>query len=123
MSYNVLIVEDEALLAMTYEMGLNNSEKCKSAGIAYNGEDAVNQCLDCKPSVVLMDIKLSGKMDGIEAASKIIEKHAIPIIFITSNTDEHTELRARKLNPVAYWQKPIAPEKLCDNIQEVVLSA
>jgi len=80
-------------------------------------------CAEADPNIVLMDINLRGSIDGIETALLVKERFRIPIIFITGNTDEHTERLARQLNPLGYWRKPIAAEMLCDNIHKAVISA
>ena len=107
----VLIVEDEALLAMSYKMSLDGGE-CDVVGIAPNAEAANKMAGSLRPDVVLMDIKLEGDMDGIESARFIMEHYNIPVIFITGNTDEETRQRALKLNPSGYLAKPIDCEKL-----------
>lgn len=109
----ILIVEDEALLAMSYKMSLEGGT-CKVVGIAATAERAIAMAGRDLPDVVLMDIKLRGKVDGIEAARQIMETLHIPIIFITGNTDEETKQRALQTNPKAYLEKPID----CDELQQ-----
>jgi len=107
----VLIVEDEALLAMSYRMALDGGG-CEVVGIASNAADANIMARELAPDVVLMDIKLKGNVDGIETARHIITRYNIPVIFVTGNTDEETRKRALEVNPKGYLEKPIDCEKL-----------
>ena len=78
----IMLVEDEVLIAqsMSLELEIAGYEMCKF--IAY-GEDAIETAKREEPDVILMDIHLTGKMDGIEAAKKILEINDIPIIFVS----------------------------------------
>jgi len=102
----ILIVEDEALLAMSYKMTLDMGN-CEVVGIAATAQEAIDISREKRPDVVLMDIKLQGKLDGIEAAKEIIDSFSIPIIFLTGNADEKTRTRALSVKPIAYLEKPI----------------
>lgn len=107
----VLIVEDEALLAMSYKMDLEAGDY-NIVGIASNADAAFRLTELHKPDVILMDIKLQGKVDGIAAAQKIMASYNIPIIYITGNIDELTKQRAMDTNPKGYMEKPVDSEKL-----------
>ena len=107
----ILIVEDEALLAMSYRMALSEKD-CEVIGIAATAEEAIRLSRQYKPEVILMDIKLKGNMDGIEAAKEILSFIEIPIIFMTGNADKKTKKRAQSINPKAYLEKPIDCEML-----------
>jgi len=101
----VLIVEDEGLIALDIENHLLELGY-EPAGIAEAGEMAVRQALELQPDLVLMDIRLKGEMDGIEAAS-IITKHLdVPIIYLTAFADSETLNRATSTNPLGYVLKP-----------------
>jgi DNA-binding LytR/AlgR family response regulator len=65
-----------------------------------------------KPDLLLLDIQLSGKKDGIDLAQKINELYQIPFIFLTANSDAETTDRAKKVKPHAYIVKPFAKEDL-----------
>lgn len=107
----VLIVEDEALLAMSYRMALDGGE-CNVVGVAKSADEALRLTGKHQPDVVLMDIRLRGKLDGIEAAKTIMNTHGTAVIFVTGNTDEETRTRALSIKPKAYLEKPIDCEKL-----------
>jgi two-component system, response regulator PdtaR len=70
-----------------------------------SGEDAIEKAGKLKPDLVLMDIKLKGKMDGIEAAGKIKYLYNIPVIYLTAYSDEYTVKRAKITEPSGYILK------------------
>jgi len=102
----ILIAEDEVLIAQCLQMELEMSgyEVC---GFVATGEEAILKTRDTKPDIVLMDINLSGEMDGIEAAQKIIAENKIPLIFMTGYNEPNFLKRAEKVNPVGYLEKPV----------------
>jgi len=102
----LLIVEDEVMIAMRLKLFFK-SRGYEVLGYVTSGEEAVEKALFEKPDLILMDINLNGKMSGLDAGEAIIEKFYIPIIFITGYSDETYRQRARKLNPLGYFFKPI----------------
>ena len=120
MKIKVLIAEDESLLALSYKLGLEKRD-CEVVGIVDTGEKAVVESEKEHPDVVLMDIKLAGIMDGIEAARLIMEKHGISCLIITGNTDEGTKNRALELvGPKRYIQKPVDSKKISIAVQNTL---
>jgi PAS domain S-box-containing protein len=101
----ILIVEDEAIVAKNIEKHLLNAGY-KVVGLATKAEESIEKAETEKPDLVLMDIKLKGKMDGIEAANKIRESLRLPVIFLTSYTDDETFQRAKLTDPFGYLIKP-----------------
>jgi CheY-like chemotaxis protein len=77
------------------------------SGIAISGEEAVKLAEEGRPNLVLMDITLEGEMDGIEAASQIIEKLNIPVIFVTGYSDDITLKRLDAVDHYGVLQKPV----------------
>jgi CheY-like chemotaxis protein len=114
----ILIVEDEFLIAtlLSRNLRLEGYEVCDLAATA---QDAIEIAGKEKPDVVLMDIRLAGPTDGIEAAQEIISRYSIPIIFTTGYTNEQTLERAKKLDPLACLIKPVTP----DHIKPIIDSA
>jgi CheY-like chemotaxis protein len=103
----VLIVEDEVLIAMQLMMGLKRAgySVCQ---LVTTGEDAIECVRDENPDVVVMDIRLMGVMDGIEAAQRI-RGIASPIIIFTTGYQDHTlRERALAVTPAAYLSKPVS---------------
>ena len=112
----ILIVEDEAIAAMNLETKLI-ALGYESAGIAFTGPEAITLCETEHPSLVLMDIKLKGDMDGIEAARIISLKFAIPVVYLTAFSDDSTLFRARGTSPFGYLVKPIRDSAIRSTIE------
>ncbi len=102
----ILIVEDEFLAAIYLQRELTRSGYTVSQLIA-TGEEAIESVEQEQPDLVLMDIRLAGAIDGIEAAREIVSRHTIPIIFMTGYSDDETRERAQRLAPAAYLIKPL----------------
>jgi CheY-like chemotaxis protein len=100
-----MVVEDEAIVAMDLE---NQLRSMGYAVIAQEsrGEDAVARAVDVRPDLVLMDIRLAGAMDGIEAATRIRRAIDAPVVYLTAHSDDETFGRASVTDPVAYVLKP-----------------
>jgi KaiC/GvpD/RAD55 family RecA-like ATPase/CheY-like chemotaxis protein len=75
-------------------------------GTCFSGEGAVETAVKLRPDLVLMDIVLGGKIDGIEAARQILEKINCPSIYLTAYADQETLPRALATHPVGYVLKP-----------------
>lgn len=101
---NILVVEDERITAEDIKVGLEFAGY-KVPAICASGEDAVHKAGKLQPDLVLMDIKLEGKMDGIEAACEIRRLYDIPVIYLTAYSDERTVERAKKTEPFGFLVK------------------
>ncbi len=101
----VLIVEDEMIIAANISMQLTNLGYEVNA-ILPRGEDALNHIRNNGTDVVLLDIHLKGKWDGIETAQEIQKIRDIPIVYLTANTDDVTFDRAKSTHPKAFISKP-----------------
>lgn len=118
----VLIVEDEPIIAADLEdrlieMGYEVAWHCGS------GEDALLYMAQENVDLVLMDIQLEGKLDGIQTAQKILETRPIPIIYLTSNADDATFDRAKKTQPAAFLTKPFRGKDLKHAIELAISRA
>ncbi len=107
----IIVVDDESIIAMSVEL------KLKSMGydvldVAWSGEEGVRMASDLRPDLVLMDIRLGGNMDGIEAARRIRAETGIPIVFLTAFSDEETLHRAKVTEPFGYVLKPVVDREL-----------
>lgn len=118
----VLVVEDEAVIAMLIKFILK-SNSYEVIATADTGLHALRFAEELSPDVVLMDITLKGKMDGIEAAHQMIERWKLPVIFMTSHTDKATYNRAMGIGPAAYIVKPITDHNLLDALKSTVNSS
>ncbi|KHK02949.1 diguanylate cyclase/phosphodiesterase (GGDEF & EAL domains) with PAS/PAC sensor(s) [Desulfovibrio sp. TomC] len=102
----ILIVEDERVVALDLK-GILRRLGYTLAGITACGAEAVELCGTLAPDLVLMDIFLGGAMDGIEAACVIQTECDIPVIYLTSHTDQVTLQRAKRTAPYGYVLKPV----------------
>jgi signal transduction histidine kinase len=107
----ILIVEDESIIAMTIEQALQRLGFAV-AGATRTGEQAIELTGDLRPDLVLMDIRLAGKMDGIEAAERIRREHEVPVVYLTSHGDTATLERAKVPAPAGYILKPFEEREL-----------
>jgi two-component system, response regulator PdtaR len=112
----ILIVEDDRYAAIYIKQTLE-SFGFDAIGMAVSGEEAVRKAKEMHADVVLMDIVLKGKMDGIEAAQMIKEQLDIPIIYLTAYTDDRRVQRAKATNPVGYLLKPFQQRDLQQGIE------
>jgi DNA-binding LytR/AlgR family response regulator len=102
---HILIVEDDPIIAADIgwqlrDLGMEVAETCET------GEEALVFLAAHRPNLILMDIQLAGDLDGIQTAIQIREKYDIPLIFLTSNTDEKTFSQAKAARPAAFLSKP-----------------
>lgn len=112
----ILVVEDEGVVAKDIETSLEIFGYTVS-GIVSHGEEAVKEAVKTKPDLVLMDIRLKGRMDGIEATKKIRRRFDIPVVYLTSYADEETVKRAKVTKPFGYILKPIEAKELHTTIE------
>ena len=105
---NILIVEDEALIASYIEEVLGESG-FHVAGIAASGREALSLAAETEPALALVDIRLTGPIDGIELACLLREQFAVPSIFLTAVVNAETTERARVARPLGFLRKPFLP--------------
>ena len=114
----ILIVEDETIVAKDIEFTLEGMGY-GVAGIADSGEDAVELAEKTRPDLILMDVKLRGRMDGIEAAKRISACHSMPIILLSAFPDRlRTDGDAGNVR--AYMIKPFNERILESTIKTVL---
>ena len=108
--HSVLVVEDEPITAMYVSRLL--SDDYRVVGVASSGEEAIRLNSAENPELIIMDIRLSGEMDGIEAARHIMESSKPHIVFCTAYAS--TELGDPVGNGLgeAILDKPLRPERL-----------
>jgi CheY-like chemotaxis protein len=107
----ILIVEDEGIEALDLQQRLT-SQGYDAVDIASTGEEAIQKAKEFSPDLILMDIMLQGKIDGITAARQIRADLDIPIIYITAYADEKTLQRAKLTEPHGYIVKPFREREL-----------
>ena len=111
MKTGVLIVEDDAVPARALQRDLENLGY-QVLGIAATGETAEQKAAELRPQLVLMDIRLRGKLDGIDATAQIQGRLDIPVILLTAYGDEQSLERARLVHPFGYLLKPVDRQAL-----------
>lgn len=108
MSKNILLVEDEKTTILLINKFIEEIGH-RIIRIVATGEEAVRETIHLNPDLVLMDIMLEGELDGIEATRKINETSSVPVVYITSSSDDITLKRALTTDPSGYIVKP--PDK------------
>jgi CheY-like chemotaxis protein len=106
MGKRILIVEDEVVSAMALEKSLSLLG-FNVIGFVTTGEEALDRVAREQPEIIAMDIRLAGAMDGIEAASRIMDVSDAQIVFMTGYDDEKIRQRALALKPLDMLNKPV----------------
>lgn len=117
----ILIVEDEVIIAMDMDMILS-SHGYEVIGPATDYDSAIKLLNSDLPDLVLLDIHLVGKKDGIAIAEKINLDYQIPFIFTTSFKDTATMDQAKAVKPAAYLIKPFKPEQILIAIELAIVN-
>lgn len=107
----ILIVEDESLIAIDLQRRLTRLGYTV-VGLVASGAEAIQHALALHPDVVLMDIRLQGTMDGVEAAQHIHASALIPVVFMTAYVDEATQQRVRAISSWGCLYKPFTPDQV-----------
>jgi CheY-like chemotaxis protein len=117
---SILVVEDDAIVA------LMNYELLTKAGYTVpqmfaSGEDLLDH-LECSelPDLILMDIGLDGKIDGIETARRVRERYNVPVIFLSSYVDDQRRMWAKEISPYRYVVKPVIENQLMETIGDAL---
>jgi len=101
----ILIVEDEMIIAANISLQISNLGY-EVIGIIPSGEKALMHIKVHQPDIILLDINLKGKLDGVETALLMQQDYNIPIIYLTANADEANFNRAKLTHPYAFISKP-----------------
>ncbi len=113
--FRILVVEDEFLIALALEDMLS-AAGYGVVGVARTFEEALRLSLESKPDLVLMDIQIASRRDGVDAAIQLREAFNIPSLFTTANVDPDTVGRAKAADPVGWLSKPYAPDALINAV-------
>ena len=112
----ILVVEDERIIALHLRQQL--------AALGYDvpnavstGDHALRKIEEAPPDLVLMDINLKGRLDGIATAAAIPPDYHIPVIYLTADSGDATLRRATATNPYGYLLKPFSERELHAMIQ------
>ena len=107
----IIVVDDEVAITTHLEVSLTLMG-CEVVGRASSGEEAVDMARRLGPDLILMDIVMPGKIDGIKASEKIKAELDIPVIFMTAHGDDKFIKRAKKVEPFGYIIKPFQEKEL-----------
>jgi CheY-like chemotaxis protein len=118
---NVFIVEDDMLLSLVEERLLIKLGYTV-IGKAVSGEEAVSKIREAKPDAILMDISLSGEMDGIDTMTEIRNFSSVPVVYLSGNSDQLNLERAKKTRYVDYLVKPITEHDLVEPLKRAMKS-
>jgi two-component system, response regulator PdtaR len=112
----ILIVEDDFLVASDMEAALTEAG-FDLAGVASSAEQALALARAERPAIAVMDIRLAGKRDGIDAALELFDTLGIRCVFATAHYDEATKARAAPARPLAWVPKPYAMTSLINAVR------
>ncbi len=98
---NILIVEDESIVALDLAAGLEN-DGYHIAGIADNAIEARELFTAHKVDILLMDVNIIGDKDGIDTAIELLQQRTVPVIFLTAFTDPATISRVKHIQAAAF---------------------
>jgi len=112
----LLIVEDECIVAMDLENRVRRMG-FEVVGSFGSGEEALRNAAALMPDLALMDIRLAGGMDGVQAAAELRRAHGIPVVYLTANVDAALLERAKATEPLGYVLKPFEERALFATIE------
>lgn len=115
----ILIVEDDMIVGAHISVALAEAGYGVQ-GIIPTGEAALEQIRIDPPDLVLMDVQLKGKLDGVDTAAEIYQNFRVPVIFLTANSDAATFARAKATFPYAFIEKPFRHPALLRAVELVV---
>nr|WP_321351683.1 response regulator [uncultured Methanoregula sp.] len=112
----ILIVEDDEIIANLITTMLERKGYAV-IGKSGSGEIAIRMAAELEPDLVIMDINLNGKLDGVTAARYIFQLFHAPVIFLTAMYDESLLERAKGAQPLGYILKPFTDKELGSNVE------
>jgi CheY-like chemotaxis protein len=115
----ILIAEDEGIVALDLSMQLQALGFLVVATVR-SGEEAVDQAIRTHPDLIMMDVRLKGNMDGIEAAAAIVDRLDIPVVFVSALADKDTIERAKSVRHAGHVVKPFSRQKMIAAIEDAL---
>lgn len=115
----ILIVEDESVVAWHVEHSLGG--EFEVTGVAASAQEALASAAQTTPDLALMDIRIRGDLDGIQAAELLRQRHGVGVVYLTAHGDAETIERARHTEPYGYLLKPFHRDALLDTVRSALL--
>ena len=115
-AYKIMVVEDEAVISLKLQQMLTKMGY-DVIGVSYSGEDALEKARSLRPDLILMDIMIPGKLDGINVAKMVKSELDIPVIFLTAFSEDKIIERAKKAEPFGYILKPFQDREIKATIE------
>jgi len=115
----VLVAEDDYLVGMQMEQALTDAGFAVAATVA-TAEEAIEKAAAEDVALVIMDIRLAGRRDGVDAALELFERHGIRVIFATAHADTEIRRRAEGAMPLGWLQKPYAMSSLVAAVRDAL---
>jgi DNA-binding NtrC family response regulator len=115
----ILIVEDESVIGLG-AMNVLRKVGYEVISIPASGEKAIELIGQSPPDLAIIDITLSGEMDGIQVAEHISRNHEIPVIYMTAHSDKETVDRAKRTNPFGFLFKPYEDKDLLRTVEKAL---
>ena len=112
----ILVVEDEGIVATDIQRCLEDGG-FEVTGIATSMDDAIREASRSCPDLVLMDIRIQGEADGIDAGDHLHRHFGLPIVYLTAHDDRDTMARAKRTEPMAFLIKPFKPAELTSTVE------
>lgn len=115
----IVIAEDDYFVALELEAALE-ADGCEIVGVAASADEAVRLAESLIPDLVVMDIRLVGERDGIEAAIEIYRNCRIRCLFATAHSDQITKSRTQHINPLGWLPKPYTAAKAAEAVRSAL---
>ncbi len=115
----ILVVEDDALVA-AYIKDVLEETGFVVPGVASTAAEAFAFVGEILPRLALVDIRLSGSVDGIEVARELLQRFKVPSIFLSGIDDPETLERARIAQPLGFLHKPFRPSQVFNALEQAL---
>jgi len=115
----ILLVEDEQIAAMDIREMIEESDY-QVVDVVGTADEALTQLENQEVDLVIMDIRLPGDKDGVDAVEVINEELELPVVYLTAHSDEKTLQRAKQTNPAGFLVKPVTEADLRTTLEMVL---